>query len=72
MGRRLAGQTRAHVSELRVDDGRVTGIRGRERGGGMRTERASLVVGADGKHSLVARMVGARGYHAKPTLTMAC
>jgi 2-polyprenyl-6-methoxyphenol hydroxylase-like FAD-dependent oxidoreductase len=42
------------VEELTFDGDRVTGVRG----AGV-TERASLVVGADGKHSLVARSVKA-------------
>jgi 2-polyprenyl-6-methoxyphenol hydroxylase-like FAD-dependent oxidoreductase len=56
------------VSELLVDDGRVTGIRGRAKGGTTVTERARVVVGADGLHSLVARTVRAARYHEKPPL----
>lgn len=45
-----------HVAGLlRDDDGRVTGIRGRD----GTEHRAPVVVGADGKHSLVAREVAA-------------
>jgi 2-polyprenyl-6-methoxyphenol hydroxylase-like FAD-dependent oxidoreductase len=44
---------------LRDADGRVTGITTRARDGSVRTERAGLVVGADGRHSLVASTVGA-------------
>ena len=51
------------VDELLVEDGRVTGIRGDDR-----TERAAVVVGADGRHSLVARAVGPEQYHEKPPL----
>ena len=39
---------------------RVVGIEGREKGGVSVVERASIVVGADGKSSLVARAGGAR------------
>ena len=39
---------------LRDADGRVTGVSLRGREGTVRTERAGLVVGADGRHSLVA------------------
>jgi 2-polyprenyl-6-methoxyphenol hydroxylase-like FAD-dependent oxidoreductase len=60
------------VEEVVVEDGRVTGIRGREKGGAPATETARLVVGADGKHSLVARTVGAAVHHQKPPLSMAC
>jgi 2-polyprenyl-6-methoxyphenol hydroxylase-like FAD-dependent oxidoreductase len=40
-------------------DGRVTGVVTRDRRGRVRTERAGLVVGADGRDSLVAGAVGA-------------
>jgi len=54
------------VDELLLADGRVEGIRGRSRGGAEVRERARLVVGADGRHSLVARSVGAAAYEARP------
>jgi 2-polyprenyl-6-methoxyphenol hydroxylase-like FAD-dependent oxidoreductase len=60
------------VDEVVVTDGRVTGIRGREKGGAQVAESARLTVGADGKHSLVARTVGAAVHHDRPPLTMAC
>ncbi len=60
------------VDEVVVEDGRVTGVRGHHKGGATVTETARLVVGADGKHSLVAKAVGAATYHAKPALSMAC
>src|SRR5678815_1963502 len=43
------------VDEVVMDDGFVTGIRGHERGGASVTEKARVVVGADGLHSIVAR-----------------
>ena len=49
----------------------MVGIRGRERGGGEVRERARLVVGADGRHSLVANAVRAVAYDAKPALSIA-
>ena len=61
------------VKEILTDDGRVTGIRGHAKGGETVTERANVVIGADGKHSLVAKAVGARAVqraaaaHARPT-----
>ena len=51
------------VHELLVEDGRVTGIVGADG-----TERASVVVGADGRHSLVARALRPEQYHEKPPL----
>ena len=64
------------VEELLVDNGRVTGIRARLKSGAGASaapvvEQARLVVGADGKHSLVARTVHAPEYHQKPALTCA-
>jgi 2-polyprenyl-6-methoxyphenol hydroxylase-like FAD-dependent oxidoreductase len=60
------------VEELTRDGDRVTGIRGRSKGGRPVTETARLVVGADGKHSRVARAVGAPVHHDRPPRTMAC
>jgi flavin-dependent dehydrogenase len=58
------------VDELLSDEGRVTGIRGRV-GGATLTERARIVIGADGLHSLVARRVQAPAYYAHPARTCA-
>lgn len=44
---------------LRDSEGRVTGVTTRERDGQSREEHAALVVGADGRSSLVADAVGA-------------
>jgi 2-polyprenyl-6-methoxyphenol hydroxylase-like FAD-dependent oxidoreductase len=57
------------VDELTYSDGRVSGIGGRDSTGTEARERASLVVGADGRHSLVARSVGATAYHQQPALS---
>jgi 2-polyprenyl-6-methoxyphenol hydroxylase-like FAD-dependent oxidoreductase len=57
------------VDELLVDDGTVTGIRGRRRGGRPVTARARVVVGADGRRSLVARSVRAPRYNERPALS---
>src|SRR5687767_1807370 len=43
------------VDELLASDGVVTGIRGHARGGAAVTERARVVIGADGMRSLVAK-----------------
>ena len=56
------------VSEVLVEDGRVTGIRGHGKGEHTVTERARVVVGADGLRSLVARTVRPAQYHDKPQL----
>jgi flavin-dependent dehydrogenase len=73
---RAAGvEVREHftVDELTMDDGRVTGIRGRSRqdGASSVSESDRLVVGADGKRSMVAEAVGAEKYYVKPALSMA-
>jgi 2-polyprenyl-6-methoxyphenol hydroxylase-like FAD-dependent oxidoreductase len=57
------------VETLLWDDGRVAGIKGRSGAGGTIEERARVVIGADGVHSLVARAVRASEYDAKPPLT---
>jgi flavin-dependent dehydrogenase len=56
------------VTDLVVEDGRVAGIRGHARDGPTVTERARMVVGADGHHSFVARAVEAERYNEKPPL----
>jgi 2-polyprenyl-6-methoxyphenol hydroxylase-like FAD-dependent oxidoreductase len=56
------------VEQLVIEDGRVIGIRGHARGGATVTERAQVVIGADGRHSLVAEAVRSEQYHEKPQL----
>jgi 2-polyprenyl-6-methoxyphenol hydroxylase-like FAD-dependent oxidoreductase len=51
------------------DGDRVAGIRGHSQRGGTVEERARVVIGADGVHSLVAKAVRAREYDAKAPLT---
>jgi 2-polyprenyl-6-methoxyphenol hydroxylase-like FAD-dependent oxidoreductase len=53
------------VEEIVVDDGRVVGIRGHEKDGSVVTERAAVVVGADGRFSLLAQTVEPPPYHEK-------
>jgi 2-polyprenyl-6-methoxyphenol hydroxylase-like FAD-dependent oxidoreductase len=50
------------VDEILADNGTVTGIRGHEKGGAAVTERAKVVIGADGRHSLVAKAVKPEEY----------
>ena len=59
------------VKDLVTDGARVTGIRGRTAGGATVTERARIVIGADGMNSLVARSVDAPAYDVQPALTCA-
>ena len=54
-----------------LGDGPVTGIRGQEKGGPAVTEQAPLVIGADGKHSVVATAVQARSYRVRPPQSIA-
>jgi 2-polyprenyl-6-methoxyphenol hydroxylase-like FAD-dependent oxidoreductase len=54
------------VEEVVIEGGRVTGIRGHGADGATVHERARLVIGADGRSSLVARAVQAPRYHEKP------
>ncbi len=56
------------VEEVLVEDGRATGIRGHGTGGRTVTERARVVIGADGMRSPVARAVGAERYDEAPRL----
>jgi 2-polyprenyl-6-methoxyphenol hydroxylase-like FAD-dependent oxidoreductase len=56
------------VRELLFDDGRVSGISGHDRDGRGVSERAGVVVGADGRYSLVARAVAPAEYNQKPQL----
>lgn len=64
------------VEDLTFEGEHVTGVSGRMKSGAGEshrsvTEQARLVIGADGKHSLVARQVKAQEYHLQPVLTCA-
>lgn len=59
------------VEDIVFDEGRVAGIRGHSRGGASVTERARVVVGADGLNSIVARAVKPEQYDEKPPLLSA-
>ncbi|HJR61093.1 MAG TPA: NAD(P)/FAD-dependent oxidoreductase [Vicinamibacterales bacterium] len=56
------------VDDILSEGGKVTGIRGHGKGGQPVTERARVVVGADGRHSIVARAVAPETYNEKPRL----
>jgi flavin-dependent dehydrogenase len=60
------------VDEIVIEDGAVTGIRGRDRDGTTVTERARVVIGADGANSRVARAVEPEQYNDKPILQAGC
>src|SRR3954471_24129447 len=51
-----------NVDEIVAADGAVTGIRGRAKGAAPVTERAPVVIGPDGRHSLVAKTVKPEQY----------
>lgn len=59
------------VDEILVEDDRVCGIRGRSKNGSSMSERARVVVGADGRFSLVAATAHPRQYNEKPPLLSA-
>jgi len=59
------------VDEILIEDGAVTGIRGHDRNGTSVTEHARFVVGADGRHSLVAKATQPEQYNEKPPLLAA-
>jgi 2-polyprenyl-6-methoxyphenol hydroxylase-like FAD-dependent oxidoreductase len=59
------------VQDLLWNGRAVGGVRGRTRTGRSVTERARVVIGAEGLHSMVARTVQAPSYHVQPTLTCA-
>jgi 2-polyprenyl-6-methoxyphenol hydroxylase-like FAD-dependent oxidoreductase len=56
------------VEKLAIEDGRVVGIEGHSKGGNTVVERASIVVGADGRYSLAAETVRPEQYNERPPL----
>lgn len=56
------------VESMVFEDDQVSGVRGHSKGGRTITELARVVIGADGRHSLVAQAVHPRQYHEKPAL----
>jgi flavin-dependent dehydrogenase len=59
------------VDRLLIEGERVVGIEGRSMQGKPVTERAAVVVGADGRHSLVARTLEPDRYHERSPLMAA-
>jgi 2-polyprenyl-6-methoxyphenol hydroxylase-like FAD-dependent oxidoreductase len=59
------------VEEVLIDGDRVAGIKGRSKNGTVVSERAQVVVGADGRYSLVAGAVKPEQYNEKPPLLAA-
>ncbi|HKS27675.1 MAG TPA: NAD(P)/FAD-dependent oxidoreductase [Pyrinomonadaceae bacterium] len=57
------------VEELVSSEGKITGVRGRDKKGSAVTEHARIVIGADGVRSFVARSVEAPVYFDKGMLT---
>ncbi len=55
------------VEEILANDGAVTGIRGHTKGGSSVVEKAKVVIGADGKHSLLAKAVEPETYSERPS-----
>jgi 2-polyprenyl-6-methoxyphenol hydroxylase-like FAD-dependent oxidoreductase len=59
------------VDEILIENGTVIGIRGHGKDGTSVTEKARVVVGADGLRSIVARAVEPEQYHEKPPILAA-
>ena len=59
------------VEDVLVEDGAVVGVRGKDADGSAATERAKVVVGADGRNSAVAKAVRPDQYNEKPAVTPA-
>ena len=59
------------VEEVVLEDGRVAGIKGHVKGGHVLEERARVLIGADGRHSMVAKAVRPNHYNEKPPLLSA-
>ena len=56
------------VEGLLIEEDRIAGVKGRSKNGNASTDRAAIVIGADGRHSLVAQTVRPQQYHEKPPL----
>ena len=56
------------VDEVLIEDGRVIGIRGSDKSGQSIKEHARIVIGADGRNSIVAETVRTERYNERPPL----
>lgn len=56
------------IDEIVFDNESVAGIVGHAKSGKRVTERARVVIGADGMNSIIARLVQAEEYHQRPAL----
>jgi 2-polyprenyl-6-methoxyphenol hydroxylase-like FAD-dependent oxidoreductase len=59
------------VEELVADGGAVIGIRGKDAQGSAVTELATVVIGADGRHSLLAKAIEPEQYNERPSVSPA-
>lgn len=62
---------RTSLADVLAEGDVVTGVRVQDRSGRTWSERAGLVIGADGRRSRLARLVGATAYHVRPTASLA-
>jgi flavin-dependent dehydrogenase len=59
----------SYISEVVTENGRVAGISGRTTDGGSFEQKARIVVGADGAHSMLAHSVKAEKYNTRPAVS---
>jgi flavin-dependent dehydrogenase len=59
------------AEELIIENGRVAGIKGHSKNGAAIEDRASIVIGADGRNSMIAAAMKPEQYNEKPTLLAA-
>jgi 2-polyprenyl-6-methoxyphenol hydroxylase-like FAD-dependent oxidoreductase len=59
------------VDEIVVEDDAVVGIRGKSKGGDAVTEHAQVVIGADGRSSMVAKAMQPEQYNERPAVSPA-
>lgn len=57
-----------NVEEILIEEGCAVGIKGRSKRGNSISERARVIVGADGRHSFVVQAVRPEQYNEKPSL----